>query len=321
MWEAYCENRRKKERVVKTQGYKIPPKNHKGPIRPQTSAEVPTTNNQASSLSSLSPPSLAIPPLQQPLKKCGISHAEVFRIIAGISSFHVVSFQCRRARRRCSPPFDSEALKMQRQRDVRAAYLPPDAANHVVEWQSEPSWYPPPSAPFFFLISFEITFVLPPFFFLEFCFCVQAFPYSCLRCLLLWTLSRLSTCEHPPPPTSAAYVQLVLSLSRWWKQGHISRTHTQSGVPNTERKAETELTLLHPGAWWQNNYLCEHDSPPLSLSSFSHRSSAADCRYSRYCRKKEKRKRKLLQFTGINRSFFVTFFSWCQWNRRTVYTN
>lgn len=88
------------------------PRNHKGAIRLQPPMKNP---NIFKSVFLLFDP-FAAPPTS--LKKCGISHAEVFRIIAGMAPF--MWSLCSAA---CSPLFDSRALKMRGQKDVKTAYL------------------------------------------------------------------------------------------------------------------------------------------------------------------------------------------------------
>lgn len=86
-------------RVVKTQGFEISedPWNHEGPIRLQPPVKNPETFSQKPSpvfLSSslffilffFSTP-ISLKKKKRRKKKCGISHAEVFRIIAGITPF------------------------------------------------------------------------------------------------------------------------------------------------------------------------------------------------------------------------------------------
>lgn len=75
------------ERVVKTQGFEIPgPRYHEGTIRLQPPREESQRfSNQPFSVFLPFHPSLHIHLFEK--KKCGISHAEVFRIIAGITPF------------------------------------------------------------------------------------------------------------------------------------------------------------------------------------------------------------------------------------------
>ena len=73
------------ERVVKTQGFEISgPRYHEGTIRLQPPEKNPNVFQTSRFLSSCL---FILLSTSISLKKCGISHAEVFRIIAGITPF------------------------------------------------------------------------------------------------------------------------------------------------------------------------------------------------------------------------------------------
>lgn len=81
---AYAEQE-EEERVVKTRGFEISgPRNHKGAISLQL-LSMNSMKNPNIFKSVLLPCFIPAPPSS--LKKCAISHAEVFRIIAGMGSF------------------------------------------------------------------------------------------------------------------------------------------------------------------------------------------------------------------------------------------